>query len=189
METREVQSITLEEAMELNPIGYFQYRLLLMCGLTFMTDGFEITLLSFLTACVGIEWELTNTAKATLTGMVFMGIVICSLFFGWFADKYGRRPAYLYACLLITSGGFLSAIAPSYWFLVLFRTITGFGIGGASVPFLASLSSRSVPSHHRAVLDPWIHDSGSTCLVHVKHFGLEVPYLCLRRAGVLYLPV
>jgi len=133
--------------MELNPIGYFQYRLLLMCGLAFMTEGFEITLLSFLTACAGVEWELSGIAKATLTGMVFIGIVVGSLFFGWFADKYGRRPAYLYACLLITTAGFLSAISPSYWLLVLFRTITGFGIGGATVPY--DLLAEFLPTEHR----------------------------------------
>lgn len=147
MDSREVRVVSLEGALDMNPVGYFQYRLLLMCGLTFMTDGFEITLMSFLTTCVGVEWGLSNGAKATLTGMVFMGIVIGSLFFGWFADKYGRRPSYLYASFLITAGGFLSSIAPSYSFLVLFRTMTGFGIGGASVPF--DLLAEFIPVSHR----------------------------------------
>ena len=142
-----MQSLSLEEAMGLNPIGFFQYRLFVMCGLNLMTDGFEITLLSFLTVCAGADWSLTNVEKATLTGMVFLGIVLGSLFFGWFADKYGRRPAFLYSCLLITVGGFLSAVAPSYSYLVLFRTMTGIGIGGSSVPF--DLLAEFLPESHR----------------------------------------
>lgn len=142
-----VQIWTLDEAIEQSKLGYFQYRLLAMCGLAFMTEGFEITLMTFLSACVGVEWELSNISKAMLSGMIFLGIVIGSLFFGWFADKFGRRPAYLYACFIMTVSGLLSAIAPSYYLLVILRTITGFGIGGANVPY--DLLAEFLPATHR----------------------------------------
>jgi hypothetical protein len=40
-------------------VGFFPYRLLLMCGLTFMTDALEVTLLAFLSSCAASEWQLT----------------------------------------------------------------------------------------------------------------------------------
>jgi MFS family permease len=147
MESEIAHTVSLEEAMELNPVGFFQYRLLLMCGLTFMTDALEVTLLSFLTTCAAAEWNLTTTEQATLTAIVFLGIVVGSMFWGWFADTYGRRPAYLYSCVLITAGGLLSAVAPSYTLLTILRAITGFGIGGASVPF--DLLAEFMPASHR----------------------------------------
>jgi len=141
------ESLTLEEVMDRNPVGYFQYRLLFMCGLAFMADALEVTLLSFLTACVGVDWDLSNAEKATLTGMVFLGIVLGSLFFGHFADVYGRRTSYLYSCLLISCGGLLSALSPSCYILIAFRMLTGFGIGGSSVPF--DLLAEFLPESHR----------------------------------------
>lgn len=147
MDSLAFESMTLEEVMDRNPVGYFQYRLLFMCGLAFMADALEVTLLSFLTACVGVDWNLSNTEKATLTGMVFLGIVLGSLFFGHFADTYGRRTSYLYSCLLISCGGLLSAVAPSFYVLILFRMLTGFGIGGSSVPF--DLLAEFLPESHR----------------------------------------
>lgn len=133
--------------MDRIPVGYFQYRLLFMCGLAFMADALEVTLLSFLTACVGADWNLSNAEKATLTGMVFLGIVLGSLFFGHFADVYGRRKSYLYSCLLINCGGLLSAASPSFLLLIAFRMLTGFGIGGSSVPF--DLLAEFLPESHR----------------------------------------
>lgn len=142
-----IEYLTLEEVLDRNPVGSFQYRLLFMCGLAFMADALEISLLSFLTACVGVDWNLSYSEKATLTGMVFLGIVLGSLFFGRFADAYGRRSSYLYSCLLISCGGLLSAMAPSIYSLIIFRMVAGFGIGGSSVPF--DLLAEFLPASHR----------------------------------------
>jgi hypothetical protein len=46
--TLEAKELHLEEALRLNPIGLFQYRLLLMCGFAFAADAMEINLLTFL---------------------------------------------------------------------------------------------------------------------------------------------
>lgn len=147
LDTEAGPSISLEHAMELNPVGYFHYRLLLMCGLAFMSDALEVTMLSFLTTCVAVEWNLSGEERSTLTAMVFLGIVFGSVFWGWIADKYGRRPAYMYACIVISVGGLFSALAPSYAILTILRAITGFGIGGATVPF--DLLAEFMPSTHR----------------------------------------
>ena len=140
-------SVSLEGAMEMSPIGIFQYRLLFMCGLTLLSDGLEVPLLSFISLCAAAEWGLSTTDQATLAGIVFLGIFIGSMFWGWFADHYGRRPAYLYSAMIIMVGGFATAASPSYKFLILFRGITGFGIGGASVPF--DLLAEFLPTSHR----------------------------------------
>eukprot|EP01032_Pedospumella_encystans_P012867 gene12867-14852_t len=63
---------------------------------------------------------------------------------GWF--QY-RKLTYFIACGLITAGGFLSGASPSYGWLIFFRCIAGFGIGGASVPF--DLLAEFLPASHR----------------------------------------
>jgi hypothetical protein len=34
-------------------VGYFHYRLLLMCGMCFMADAMEVSLLAFMATCAG----------------------------------------------------------------------------------------------------------------------------------------
>lgn len=146
-ENAHVRSITLDEALLENPVGWFQYRLLLMCGLAFMADALEVSLLSFLATCAGDDWNLTSTQEASITSVVFAGIICGTMFWGIFADKYGRKLSYFCACALITVGGFLSGASPSYGWLIFFRCIAGFGIGGASVPF--DLLAEFLPASHR----------------------------------------
>lgn len=142
-------SLTLDEALEKNSVGLFQYRLLLMCGFAFMADGLEVNLLTFLSTCAGDEWNLSDEQKASITGVVFAGILIGSLFWGMFADRFGRRLTFLIACGIISGGGFLSGAATDYASLISFRAIVGFGIGGASIPF--DLLAEFLPSSHRGL--------------------------------------
>jgi len=137
----------LEEALAMNPMGFFQYRLLFMCGLAFMADALEINLLTFLATCAGDEWGLSDAQQAAITGIVFAGIVIGTMFWGLIADIYGRRFAFFGACAFISIGGFLSGASPAWYWLIIFRASAGFGIGGANVPF--DLLAEFLPPSHR----------------------------------------
>lgn len=141
------QSITLNEALMQIPVGLFQYRLLFMCGFVFMADALEVNLMTFLATCAGDEWNLNASERASITGIVFAGIIMGTIFWGLFADRYGRKLSYMCACILICVGGLLSGASPNYYCLILFRAIAGFGIGGANVPF--DLLAEFIPTSHR----------------------------------------
>lgn len=55
--------ITLDDALEMNKVGFYQYRLLLLCGFAFMADALEVNLLSFLSVCAGKEWDLSDAEE------------------------------------------------------------------------------------------------------------------------------
>lgn len=148
-EVSQPKAISLEEALDLNPVGWFQYRLLLMCGLAFMADALEVNLLTFIATCAGDDWGLSDAQVASITSVVFVGIVVGTMFWGMFADKYGRKLTYFLACGLIVGGGFLSGASPNYYWLIFFRSVAGFGIGGANVPF--DLLAEFLPASHRGI--------------------------------------
>jgi MFS family permease len=139
--------LTLDEALEKNPIGFYQYRLLLLCGLAFMTDALEVNLLSFLSVCAGKEWNLSSGQEASITGIVFAGIIVGSGFWGILSDKYGRKKSFIVATALISLGGLLTGFASSFPLLLFYRAICGFGIGGANVPF--DLLAELLPASQR----------------------------------------
>jgi putative MFS transporter len=64
---------TFEELLDQFPVGFFHYKLFLICGLSFMCDAMEATLLSFLSNCAGDDWNLSNGQKATIISVVFAG--------------------------------------------------------------------------------------------------------------------
>jgi hypothetical protein len=125
----------LDDAIERCKISWFHYVLLVICGLNFMVDSMEISLLPYLVNCVGVEWNLTTEQKASIGGAVYAGCVVGCFIWGAIGDKFGRRWTYLAAASLIAIAGFASAAATSFTSLLLIRVIVGFGIGGAHVPF------------------------------------------------------
>ena len=139
--------LTLDEAIDMVPIGKFHYRLLGMTGLTFMADALEVNLLSFISVCAGNTWNLMEAEIASISSVVFVGIVIGSVFFGIFADRLGRRMGFLLASFIISFFGFLSGASPNYATLITFRAFTGFGVGGVSVAF--DLLAEFLPSNAR----------------------------------------
>ena len=68
--------------------------------------------------------------------------------FGRLADKLGRRTVYGYEVLVLAAGAIASACAPGIWWLIAFRGILGFGIGG-DYPVSATIMSECASRHDR----------------------------------------
>lgn len=126
---------SLDNVLDAIGVSWFQIRLLCLCGLMFMTDAMEVTLLSFLSICAGVTFDLNDAQIASISSAVFAGQICGSLFWGPVADRYGRRIAFLLACALMTIGGVLSGLSPNFESLVIFRALVGAGVGGVTVPF------------------------------------------------------
>src|SRR6056300_49227 len=92
--------ISIDDAIQSIGMGPFQRRVLWAAGLCFTADATEVMLLSFLSLTLQSEWGLSNMQTATMTSAVFGGSLIGTLFFGYFGDHYGRRPAFLLACAI-----------------------------------------------------------------------------------------
>lgn len=73
--------VTIDDAIERIGYGVFQYKLLVACGLCFMSDAIEVLLLSFLATCLQHEWNLTPWELQTLIAAVFGTLIIINNLF------------------------------------------------------------------------------------------------------------
>jgi MFS family permease len=147
MVDKHVVAANLDHILEQMPMSVFHYRLLVMCGMVFMADAMEVNLLTYMSACAGAEWALTDAQRASIISVVFVGEMCGSAFWGPFADRFGRRKGFLSASVLICAAGFLSAASTSYGWLLFFRMVVGFGVGGGYIPY--DLLSEYLPAAHR----------------------------------------
>lgn len=69
--------------------------------------------------------DIGIVVSATLAASVAGGIL-----FGWLGDLLGRKQALLFTLLLLAGGSLLSALAWNFSSLLVFRVITGIGVGG-----------------------------------------------------------
>jgi len=156
-ESDEIAVLSIDDAIEAIGMGRFQRRVLWAAGFCFTADATEVMLLSFLSLTLQSEWGLTDIQTSTLTACVFAGSLGGTLFFGFFGDHYGRRPAFLLACALISLFGLATAFVTSYPSLVGVRFMVGFGVGGLVVPF--DIFAEFLPTSHRGVK-----------LLHIEYF-------------------
>ena len=142
------ERISLDQMIDTHiPVGKFHYRLLIVCGLAWAADSMEFSLLSFLSICAGLDWNLSSSQTALISSVVFVGELLGSLWWGRMADTYGRRKTFLMGCSIICIFGFLSGLATSFEVLCLCRTLVGFGVGGLFV--ISDLLAELMPSSHR----------------------------------------
>ena len=114
----------------------FQKQAVAICVGLNMLDGFDVLAMAFTASSVSSDFGLSGAQLGLLLSAGLFGMAGGSLFLAPFADRYGRRSLTLLCLALLTTGMLLSAVARGATELLLYRVITGVGIGG----MLASLS-------------------------------------------------
>ena len=120
--------MTLEEALNLIPVGYFQYKVFVCSGLILMIKAMEMNLQTFLAVCAGERFNSSDSELALLSGISCIGMMFGSFFFGYLADRVGRRLACNISTAIVATCSIASAAANSYVLLLFLRAMCGFGI-------------------------------------------------------------
>lgn len=141
------ESYTVEEAIEHLGFGKFQAAMVVYTGMTWLADAMEMILLSYVGPAARCEWGLTGQQEGYITSVVFLGVFLGTYIWGIVSDTKGRRRGYFTTAVFTLLFGLLSAWAPYFWMLLVFRLLVGVGLGGA--PVILSLCSEFLPSSSR----------------------------------------
>jgi PHS family inorganic phosphate transporter-like MFS transporter len=121
-------------------------RALLVSGMGFFTDAYDLFVISIVSTLLKSEWHLNTSQLALLNAVMLGAAFLGALVFGRVADKIGRTKVYWMSAALMVIAAVGSALAPSLAVLVAFRFLLGFGVGG-DYPVSAVLMSEY--SDHR----------------------------------------
>ena len=117
---------------------------LVTVGLNAM-DGFDVLSISFASPGIAKDWGVDKATLGWVLSMELVGMALGSVLLGGVADKIGRRPTILGCLFAMTVGMFGASLADGVPTLLVWRLLTGLGIGGmlASINAAAAeLSSR-----------------------------------------------
>ena len=140
----------IDDAIDEIGFGKTQAFLFSAMGLSYMADAMEVTLLSFLYSCLVDFWDLSDYQGDLIVSCVFAGELIGALLAGPLADRFGRRVVSIGSTFLCGVAGMCSALADNVLIFILFRTLTGVGIGMFCVPF--DLVGEFMPSSTRGLI-------------------------------------
>ncbi|XP_055958029.1 synaptic vesicle 2-related protein isoform X1 [Patella vulgata] len=148
VETVATKTFTIQEAIDTIGFGKFQVKLSVLTGFAWMADAMEMMILSILSPALHCEWQLKGIQEASITTVVFCGMMLSSSLWGSICDKYGRKKELILCSVFTCYFGILSAFSPNFYWMLILRGLVGFGIGGA--PQSVTLYSEFLPSKSRA---------------------------------------
>jgi len=93
-------------------------------------DGFDVLAISFAAPGISQEWGISQTALGFVLAAELVGMAFGSILLGGVADKYGRRTTLLGCLIVMSAGMFLATTSSSANILMIWRVLTGLGIGG-----------------------------------------------------------
>lgn len=106
------------------------YEILLMTWAGWVFDFYDLILYTFLLIPIGKELHFSNVMLSYVLGASLTATAVGGVIFGILSDRHGRKTVLQWTILTYSVGTFFSGIASSFALLVVFRIITGFGVGG-----------------------------------------------------------
>ena len=85
------KDILLDEVISRIGVGKFQIKLLFIVSIIWVADALEMMMISFISPALACDFDLTDSSKAALTTMIFIGMFFGAFAWGIFDDRYGRK--------------------------------------------------------------------------------------------------
>lgn len=130
------------------PFGWYHVRAILVAGIGFFTDAYDIFAIGLVTTMLGVVYWQDASLPSSLRGVIPQssdtaikvatsgGTVLGQVGFGWLADVVGRKKMYGLELILIifaTTAQALTSDSPSMSIVgtvIFWRVLMGIGIGG-----------------------------------------------------------
>jgi MFS family permease len=142
------------------PFGRFHLLVIVALGITWILDGLEVTLAGALAGELkqGTALGLSN-AQIGLAGSCYLaGAVFGAFFFGWLTDRLGRKTLFTVTLTVYLAATAATGLSWDIWSFVLFRFLTGAGIGGEYTAINSTIQEL-IPARLRGWTDLLINGS------------------------------
>ena len=142
------------------PFSRFHWLVVTALGVTWILDGLEVTLVGSLSPAIASRDALDLTSREVgLTGSAYiLGAVLGALVFGRLTDRFGRRKLFTLTVGVYMAATIATGLAWDFWSFLLFRFLTGAGIGG-EYGAVNSAIQELIPARRRGYTDLVINGS------------------------------
>ncbi len=167
------------------PWSPFHWKVVIALGITWLIDGLEVTLIGSISGVLHDKATLNFTAGelGRIGSFYLIGAVAGALFFGHMTDLMGRKKLFFVTLAVYLSGTLLTAFSWDLWSFIIFRFITGAGIGG-EYSAVNSAVDELIPARVRGRVDLIVNGSfwlgaavgasGSLLLLDTRIFPIDI---------------
>jgi len=128
-------------------------------GIGWALDAFEVQIIGSVIPSIAADFGLSKAQQIAVFVTWFVGVGVGATAFGYLADRVGRRRLFVATLLLYSLAAIATAASPSYGVFMVFRFLTGLGVGG-EYSAVASAIAEFMPARARgrtnaAVMNFW----------------------------------
>jgi MFS family permease len=139
-------NLALAEALDSAPVSRFHHRAVVISGVGFFTDAYDLFVIGTVASLVATQWHLSTAQTSWVSGAAVLGAFFGAVVLGRLADIVGRKKVYVLVAAIMILGALASAASPNFVFLVVARFVLGLGIGGdypVSAVLMSEYSNRA----------------------------------------------
>jgi putative MFS transporter len=154
----------------------------IIAGVGTFFDLFDIFLAGVLSTVLTQQFQLDRLALPAALGSAFVGMFIGATLLGRFADRFGRRTAFLLNLSIYSAFTLAGAFSTSATMLIATRFLAGIGIG-AELPLVDAYLGELLPARLRGRYIAWAYTLGfvgipaagllGRLLVPLEPFGID----------------
>ncbi|MXP65963.1 MFS transporter [Roseomonas sp. M0104] len=144
-------SLDVQDFLDEHPFSPLQWTLFVLCFFVVLLDGFDTAAIGYIAPSLIAEWGVARPDLAPVLSAALFGLAAGALASGPLADRMGRKLVLAGAVAVFGLACLSSAFAGSLDQLVIWRFITGIGLG-AAMPNAVTLTSEYCPRARRAIL-------------------------------------
>jgi MFS transporter, AAHS family, 4-hydroxybenzoate transporter len=144
-------TLDIEQVIDSAKLGPLHWRVLTLCALVTLLDGFDIQAMASATPSLAAEWQVAPGELRWIITAALIGIAGSALIVSPLGDYFGRRTVLLGSFALVGIATLLAATSHTPNELFTWRFLTGIGLG-ASLPNALALTAEYAPARSRTVL-------------------------------------
>jgi len=184
-----VQQNTVAARIDRLPLLSLHRKLAFVLGIGTFFDLYDVFLGGLLGTILKPAMHLSALQVSILVSSGFLGMFLGALIIGTVSDYLGRRSMFMFNLLIYSVFSLFVAFSPSYGLIILFRFLSGLGLGAETI--LADIYiSEMVPRYARGRYTAWSYTLGFLGIPMAGLIGkLVVPYSFLTIPGWRWLLV
>jgi MFS family permease len=159
------------------PWSRWHWMVLVGLGTVWILDGLEVTIVGTISSRLtekGSGLEISDSQVGLAAAIYVAGACLGALFFGWLADRMGRKKLFLITLALYILATVATAFSASFFMFAVCRFFTGAGIGGEYAAINSAIDEL-IPARVRGTVDLIIN--GSFWLGTALGAALSIPLL------------
>ncbi|WP_075181827.1 aromatic acid/H+ symport family MFS transporter [Pantoea sp. 1.19] len=133
------------------PLSRYQKRIIALCFIIVALDGLDIALMGFIAPALKVAWGVDHQQLGMVISAALIGLALGAMFAGPMADRFGRRVIILGSVFFFGFWTLVCAFAADIGQLMLFRFLTGLGLG-AAMPNVSTLVAEFSPEKRRSFI-------------------------------------